>query len=121
MAVKSLDQGASAKRVENLLNTLHLGNVVNITDTGGSGDLCRVLLVLFQLRIDILRNVGERFRRILGPEEIFGVEVVRAFLGVGDDHSVQFHVKTVGYQRLISPTMGNHWDQVDVTVKDEEH
>ena len=58
------------------MNGLHLGNLVNVADAGGSSELRRVLLVLVQVRIDVLGNMGKRFGRVLGPEEIFGVEVI---------------------------------------------
>ena len=74
--VKSLDRVVSAQLVGDPTNSLHLGNIANVADAGRSGEFCRVLFVLVQFRIDVLGDVGERFRGVLGPEEIFGVEVV---------------------------------------------
>ena len=67
-------------------------DVVDIAHTGGTRDLGGVLLVLVELGVDVFRHLRERVCGVLGPEEVFRVEVVGPLLGLGDNNAVQLHL-----------------------------
>lgn len=55
---------------------LHLRDVVDVAHARRPGDLGRVGLVPIELRVDVLCDLRERVRRVLGPEVVLRIEVV---------------------------------------------
>lgn len=103
----------------------HLRNVIDITNPSAPRDLRRLVLILIQFDVDVLRDLWERIRRIARPEEVLRVEVVRAFWlrglrrrGRGDGNTVEVHLQAVGDEGLVGPPVGDEGGEVDVAVED---
>ena len=89
-------------------------DVVDVAHTGGTRDLGGILLVLVELGVDVFRHLRERVPRVLRPEEVLRVQVVRTFLplrlrviGLYDD-AVEVHGEAVRYEGLIGPAVCEH-------------
>lgn len=103
-----------------------LGNVVDVGDPRRPRHLRRLRLVLAQIGVNVFRHGRERVPRVFRPEKVFRVHVVgflgeTAVFGGRDGDSVEFHVEDVGYERLVCPRVGEHRDEVNVSVHDDKH
>lgn len=56
--------------------SIHLSDIIHVTNTSGPRDLSGILLVPVQLCVNVFRDLWEGVCGILCPEEILGVEVV---------------------------------------------
>lgn len=74
---------------ESQTGDIQLRDIINVADPRTPCNLRRVLLVLVQLRVNLLRDLWERISGITRPEEVLRIEVVRALLGLGDDDAVE--------------------------------
>jgi hypothetical protein len=108
------------RKCDHTVKRLHLQlcDVVDVANTSASGYLSSIRLVPIQLCINLLCDLWKWVSGVGCPEEIFGVKVIGllGFLGWSDGHPIKLEFEAVRYQSLISPSVSQDGDEVNVAV-----